>query len=81
MPNTALITGASGGIGTEFARYHAQRGGDLIIVARRKEALEALKAEFEKAHEVSVHVIAADLGSQAGAEQLIADVDAKSVNV
>ena len=81
MPNTALITGASAGIGTEFARYHAQRGGDLIIVARRREALEALKAEFEKEHEVSVHVIAADLGSQAGAEQLIADVDALGVDV
>ncbi|MEO1705642.1 MAG: SDR family oxidoreductase [Pseudomonadota bacterium] len=81
MPNTALITGASAGIGTEFARYHAQRGGDLIIVARRKETLEALKAEFEKEHEVSVHVIAADLGSQAGAEQLIADVDALGVDV
>ena len=49
MPNTALITGASSGIGSEFARYHAERGGDLIITARRAEALETLKSELEAA--------------------------------
>ena len=53
MPNTALVTGASAGIGTEFARYHAEKGGDLIIAARRKETLEALKAEIEADHGVA----------------------------
>ena len=47
MSNTALITGASSGIGAEFARYHASKGGDAIIVARRKEPLDALKKELE----------------------------------
>ncbi len=47
MPNTALITGASSGIGREFARYHAMRGGDVIITARRADALDALKSELE----------------------------------
>jgi short-subunit dehydrogenase len=46
MPNTALITGASGGIGAEFARYHASKKGDLILVARRLDALNALKVEL-----------------------------------
>ncbi len=70
MPNTALITGASSGIGAEFARYHAAKGGDLIITARRKDALEALKAELEEAYQITVHVIANDLGAADGPKKL-----------
>ena len=44
MPNAALITDASAGIGAEFARYHASKNGDLILVARREETLNAIKA-------------------------------------
>ena len=48
MKNVALITGASSGIGKEFALIHAENGGDLIIVARRADKLNQLKAEIEK---------------------------------
>lgn len=81
MPNTALITGASSGIGAELARYHAAKGGDLILTARREEALQALKAEVEGAHGVQAHVIAIDLGAAGGAEALIAAVAALGLEV
>ncbi len=61
---TALITGASSGIGLEMARIHANAGGDLVVVARRRTALEELKAELESKHQVSVMVIEADLTRQ-----------------
>lgn len=70
MANTALITGASSGIGKELARYHAARGGDVILTARRAETLEALKTELESEHGVSAHVFALDLGGAGAARQL-----------
>lgn len=57
----ALITGASSGLGREFARIHAANGGDLIIIARRKDKLNELKKELENKHNVKVKVIAKDL--------------------
>jgi short-subunit dehydrogenase len=81
MPNTALITGASAGIGTEFARYHASLGGDLVITARRKTALAALKKELEAAHGIKVHVITADLGSSEGAKTLYDAVKKAGVQI
>ena len=74
MANTALITGASSGIGAEFARYHARKGGDVILTARSADALEALAAELREAHGVSAHVIAVDLGAEGGAAELVSKV-------
>ncbi len=70
MANTALITGASSGIGKELARYHAAHGGNVILTARRAETLEALKTELESDHGISAHVFALDLGSAEAAKQL-----------
>lgn len=81
MANLALITGASVGIGRELARYHAAKGGDLIITARRKKELDALKQELEEKHSVKVYVVVADLGKEETAEKLLKFVKTKNLKV
>ena len=76
MSNTALITGASSGIGWELAKYHASKGGDLIITARREDKLNNLKAEIEKNYDVKVKIISLDLAVQGGAAALYKEVKA-----
>lgn len=61
--STALITGASVGLGAEFAKLFAKDGHDLILVSRRKDALETLAAQLRsQAANIQVHVIDMDLG-------------------
>lgn len=81
MPNIALITGASSGIGAEFARYHASKGGDVIITARREDELKALKSELQAAHGITVHVFAQDLGADGGAQELHDAIRAAGLSV
>jgi len=74
----ALVTGASAGIGAEFARALARRGLSVVLVARRRERLDALAGEIAEAHGVSTRVVAVDLGVPGGAEQLaeaVGDLD------
>lgn len=67
----ALVTGASSGIGAEIAKDLARRGYDLVLVARRKDRLEAQQAELTKAHGVDVRILSVDLGARDGAKRLV----------
>ena len=69
---SALITGASAGIGREFARQLAGRAASLVLVARRLERLEELRDELTKIDpNLNVHCRAVDLSQQNGIEQLV----------
>jgi len=59
--NRALITGASAGLGSEFARQLAAQGRNLVLVARRAEPMEKLAAELRDLHGVKVDVLTADM--------------------
>lgn len=81
MEKTALITGASSGIGKELAKIHAEKGGSLIIVARRLDKLTELKNELEKKHKVQVTVIAKDLSVNGAAKELYEEVKHSDLQV
>jgi short-subunit dehydrogenase len=81
MGITALITGASGGIGAELARYHAARGGDLVLVARSEDKLKALQLELENAHKIKVMVVVADLAQPESADQIFSATEQAGLNI
>ena len=68
---TVLITGASSGLGAEFARQLAARGATLVLVARRRDRLEALAAELNAAHGTASTVIEFDLGEADAGPRLL----------
>lgn len=81
MSKTALITGASSGLGTEFARIHASKGDNLVLVARGKDKMDALKAELEKQYGISVYVIAKDLSEENAAKTVFDELQKQNINV
>src|SRR4051794_7138204 len=66
----ALITGASAGLGVEFAQQLAQSGNDLVLVARDRERLEQVAKQVETDHGVNAEVLAADLTDAAQLAQV-----------
>ncbi len=81
MKNVALVTGASSGIGKELARLHASKGGDLVIVARREQALLELKSELENQYGVKVECIPSDLSDPNSPQQIFEKCESDNVEV
>lgn len=78
---TALVTGASSGLGVSFARALAARGARVVVTARRLERLEALAAELRKDHSVDAVAIASDLASPGGARALLRELDERELAI
>lgn len=81
MGKTALITGASAGIGYELSKVFADNGYDLILVARNKQQLEQLADEILAGNDIRVTVIAKDLSHHDAAQWLYDEVVGQALNV
>ena len=81
MKKAALITGASTGIGKELATIHAEKGGDIVIVARGKDKLEQLKTELAEQHSVQVMVIAKDLAAPGAAQAIYDEIKQSGIEI
>jgi short-subunit dehydrogenase len=81
MEKTALITGASSGIGMEMAKIFAQNGITLVLVARRENILEKLKLELEEQYKIKVFNIIRDLSEVDSANDIYDIVKLENINI
>ena len=78
---TALVTGASSGIGYEIAKIHASRGGNLVITARNEVKLNALKLELEAKYTISVYIIVKDLSLNNAALEIYNELKTNNIQI
>jgi uncharacterized protein len=78
---TALVTGASGGIGEEIARELAARNHDLILIARSKDKLDALANELAQKYRVTATPIALDLSTPSATDDIIRELESRGLKV
>ena len=81
MVKTALITGASGGIGLESAKIHAQQGDNVVLVARSLDKLDKIAEELSVQFGIKAHVIAVDLAEPNAAERIFEQTQALGIQV
>ncbi len=78
---TALVTGASGGIGKELAQLFAADGHDVVLVARSAKKLEEIAGDLTKAHGIKAHVVVADLGDHAASAVVAEQVSRRGLTI
>jgi uncharacterized protein len=78
---TALITGASNGIGLELGKVHASKGDNLVLVARNKAKLDELKSELEKQYKISVYTIGKDLAAPNAAQDVYDETKRQNIQI
>jgi short-subunit dehydrogenase len=81
MGKTALITGASSGLGLELARLFARDGHDLVVVARRRDHLEALATRLAAEHGVAARIIAEDLADPVAPRRIFEELQGWRIDV
>ncbi len=81
MIKTALITGASGGIGYELSRIHAENNGNLVLVARSKDKLSDLKRDLEEKYHVKVHIISKDLSVPGSVTEVYDEINRENITI
>ncbi len=78
---TALVTGASAGLGEAFARVFAEHGFALVLTARREERLRALALELSEKHGVRTHVVVADLSDPSAPSRIMEEVSSAGLSI
>ncbi len=78
---TALVTGASSGLGVDFAHELARHGARLVLVARREDLLKQVQAQIQQTHGVEVTLVAMDLGAADAPKKLYDQLKAMNITV